>query len=116
MVQHALLILFDLAANDQISPELIVDRACHAPADIFGISERGYAREGWFADFVIVDPNKPYRVTPLNLLSKCQWSPYENHEFSASIDTTIVNGAIVYEDGKLTGNVAGQRLIYGRAR
>jgi dihydroorotase len=49
-------------------------------------------------------------------LSKCQWSPYENHEFSASIDTTIVNGAIVYDDGKLTGNVAGQRLIYGRAR
>ena len=116
LVQHALLILFDLAANDQISPELIVDRACHAPADIFGISERGYVREGWFADLVIIDPNKPYRVTPSNLLCKCQWSPFENHEFSASIDTTIVNGAIVYDDGKLTGNVAGQRLIYGRAR
>ncbi|MDE0789446.1 MAG: dihydroorotase [Woeseiaceae bacterium] len=116
LVQHALLILFDLVANDQISPELIVDRACHAPADIFGISERGYVREGWFADLVIIDPNKPYRVTPSNLLSKCQWSPFENHEFSASIDTTIVNGAIVYDDGKLTGNVAGQRLIYGRAR
>jgi dihydroorotase len=116
LVQHALLVLFDLSASGQISPELIVDRACHAPADIFGISERGYVREGWFADLVVVDPNKSYSVTPSNLLSKCQWSPFENYKFSSSIDTTIVNGEIVYRNGKLTGNIVGQKLIFTRGR
>ena len=116
LVQHALLTLFDLANDGQISIDLIVDRACHAPADIFGVAERGYVREGWYADLVIVDANKPYRVDRSNLLSKCQWSPFEGHEFSASIDTTIVNGEVVYRDGVLTGNVAGQRLQFGRAR
>ena len=116
LVQHALLTLFDLAAQNQISIELIVDRACHASADIFGVAERGYVREGWFADLVIVDPNTPYRVDTSNLLSKCQWSPFEGHEFTSSIDTTIINGQVVYRDGKLTGNVAGQKLEFGRAR
>ena len=116
LVQHALLVLFDLVANGQISIELLVDRVCHAPADLFGVTERGYVREGWFADFVIVDAATPYRVDDTNLLSKCQWSPFEGHEFSASIDTTIVNGEVVYKDGQLTGSVAGQRLEFTRAR
>ncbi len=116
LVQHALLILFDLVADGQISIELLVDRTSHAPADLFGIGDRGYAREGWFADFVIVDPAAPYRVSKANLLSKCQWSPFEGHEFSASIDTTIVNGRVVYRDGSLTGNIAGQRMEFTRAR
>lgn len=116
LVQHALLTLFDLAADKQISVELITDRTSHAVADIFGVKDRGYVREGWYADLVIVDPNKPYRVESSNLLSKCQWSPFEGHEFSASIDTTIVNGAIVYRDGSLSGKIAGQKLAFGRAR
>ncbi|MEE8426506.1 MAG: dihydroorotase, partial [Woeseiaceae bacterium] len=110
LVQHAMLMLFDLAAQGQISPELIVERASHAPADIFGIEERGYVREGWFADLVILDPHRPYKVQQSNLLYKCQWSPFEGDEFSATIDTTIVNGNIVYRGGKLTKNIAGQRL------
>ena len=116
LVQHALLILFDLAQDGQISVELIVDRACHAPADIFGVADRGYVREGYFADLVVVDPTRPYRVEASNLLSKCRWSPFDGHEFSASIDTTIVNGDVVYRDGQLTGLVAGQKLEFGRAR
>jgi len=116
LVQHALLTLFDLAADNQLSVELIADRTSHAVADIFGVKERGYVREGWYADLVIVDPNKPYRVESSNLLSKCQWSPFEGHEFSASIDTTIVNGAVVYRDGSLSGKIAGQKLEFGRAR
>jgi dihydroorotase len=96
LVQHAMLTLFDLVAAGEISIELLVDRVSHAPADLFGVTDRGYVREGWFADLVIVDPEKPYRVSEANLLSKCQWSPFEGHEFSASIDTTIVNGSIVY--------------------
>jgi len=116
LVQHALLTLFDLVADGQISIELLVDRTSHAPADLFGIADRGYAREGWFADFVIVDPAAPYRVSKANLLSKCQWSPFEGHEFSASIDTTIVNGQVVYRDGSLTGKIAGQHMEFSRAR
>jgi len=116
LVQHALLTLFDLVRDGKISMELLVDRACHAPADIFGVAERGYVREGWFADLVIVDSNEPYRVTPDNVLYKCGWSPFEGHEFSASIDTTIVNGEVVYRDGSLTGAVVGQKLNFTRAR
>lgn len=116
LVQHAMLTLFDLVVAGEISIELLVDRVSHAPADLFGVTDRGYVREGWFADLVIVDPEKPYRVSEANLLSKCQWSPFEGHEFSASIETTIVNGSIVYGDGSLTGNIAGQRLEFTRAR
>jgi dihydroorotase len=116
LVQHALLTLFDLAAAKQLSVEQIVDKVCHAPADIFGVEERGYVREGYYADLVIVDAEKPYAVTSSNLLSKCQWSPFEGHTFSASIDTTIVNGQIVYGDGKLSGRIAGQRLDFSRSR
>ncbi len=116
LVQHAMLMLFDLAAAGQIDIKMIVDRACHAPADVFGVTDRGYIREGWFADLVIVDPVKPYLVNDANLLSKCQWSPLAGHEFSASIDTTIVNGEVVYRDGDLTGIIAGRRLDFTRAR
>jgi dihydroorotase len=116
LVQHALLVLFDLVADGQISVELIADRACHASADIFGIRDRGYVREGYYADLVIVDPHKPSLAESSKLLSKCRWSPFEGHEFSASIDTTIVNGAVVYRDGKLSGKTAGRKLQFERAR
>ena len=116
LVQHAVLMLFDLAAAGKISPELIVERACHASADIFGVVDRGYVREGYFADLVIVDPQRPYAVTADNLLSKCQWSPFEQHTFSSTIDTTIINGQIAYSDGVLTGVIAGRRLEFTRAR
>lgn len=116
LVQHALLTLFDLAADGAITHELIVERACHAPADVFGVAERGYLREGWYADLVLVDPSRPFEVTADNILYKCGWSPFEGHRFSASIDTTIVNGRIVYRDGRLTGEIAGRRLAFERAR
>lgn len=116
LVQHALMSLFDLVAAGSLPLELVVDRACHAPADLFGVTERGYVREGWFADLVLVDPAKPYRVSRENVLYKCGWSPFEGHEFSSSIDTTMVNGAVVYRDGSLTGAIPGQRLEFSRAR
>lgn len=116
LVQHVMLALFDLVKDGQLDLELVVERTSHAPADIFGVVERGYVREGWFADLVIVDPAKPYQVSRSNLLSLCQWSPFEGHEFSATIDTTIVNGEVVYRDGGLTGKIAGQRLEFTRAR
>ncbi len=116
LVQHALPSLFDLIKKGVLSPELVVDRVCHAPADLFGVTERGYVREGWFADLVIVDPDTKYKVTADNVLYKCGWSPYEGHKFSSRIDTTIVNGQVVYQGGALTGAIAGQQLQFTRAR
>jgi dihydroorotase len=116
LVQHSLLTLFDLAARDELPLELIVDRTSHAVADIFGVVDRGYVREGYFADLVLIDAGKPYTVETSNLLYKCRWSPFEGHTFSSSIETTIVNGTPVYRNGLLTGNIAGQRLDFNRAR
>lgn len=116
LVQHALLALFDLAQAGRIGLELLVERTSHAPADIFGVSERGYVREGWYADLVIVNPARPSPVTPSNVLYKCGWSPFEGHSFSASIDTTIVNGEVAFRDGQLTGKVAGKKLEISRSR
>jgi dihydroorotase len=116
LVQHAVQTLFDLSSQGRIPLELIVVRACHAPADLFGVRERGYVREGWYADLVIVDPDRPCEVRRADCLSKCGWSPFEGHTFSATVDTTIINGEVVYRDGELTGAIAGQRLQFQRAR
>ena len=116
LVQHVMQCLFDLAKDEKLSYENIVDKTSHAVADIFGVVDRGYVREGYFADFVIMDPDKPYTVSSANLLAKCHWSPFERHTFSSSVDTTIVNGTIVYRDGALTGDIAGQRIAFSRAR
>lgn len=116
LVQHAVQTLFDLAADGVITRELLVERACHAPADIFGVENRGYVREGWYADLVIVDPGKPYLVEPSNVLARCGWSPFEGHRFTSTIDTTIINGRIVYRGGQLTGDVPGTRLAFTRSR
>ena len=116
LVQHAVQTMFGLVRKKEISLELLVDRACHAPADIFGVKDRGYVREGYFADLVIVDPKRPYRVEKSNLLYKCQWSPFEGHEFSSTIDTTIINGTVVFRDGRLSGEIAGQQLEFIRSR
>jgi dihydroorotase len=116
LVQHALQVLFDLAARGELTPELIVEKTSHAVADIFGIVDRGYVREGYFADLVLLDPQAPYNVNSTNLLAKCHWSPFEGHTFSSSIDTTIVNGEVAYSGGALTGKIAGRRLEFARAR
>ncbi len=116
LVQHALLALFDLAKDKQISLELLVDKTSHAVADIYGVVDRGYVREGFFADLVLVDSKTPYTVDSSNLLAKCHWSPFEGVTFSSTIDTTIVNGHIIYQNGELSGDIVGQRLQLDRGR
>ncbi len=116
LVQHALLTLFELAKDKQITLELLVDRTSHAVADIYGVIDRGYVREGYFADLVVVDGTTPYTVDSSNLLAKCHWSPFEGVTFNSSIDTTIVNGHIIYQNGKLSGDIVGQRLQFNRGR
>jgi len=116
LVQHALPVLFDLVRRNELSLELIIDRACHAPADLFGVEDRGYIREGYYADLALVNPKKSYSVNKSNILYKCGWSPFENHTFGTSIDTTIVNGTIVYDDNELTGAIVGKRMTFNRSR
>jgi len=116
LVQHAVLTLFDLVARGELALELIVDRTSHAVADIYGVVDRGYVREGYYADLVLVDTEKPYAVDESNLLYKCRWSPFEGYTFSSSIDMTMVNGTVVFRNGILTGNIAGQRLDFNRGR
>lgn len=116
LVQHALLVLFDLARQGRLSIETIVERASHAPADLFGIVDRGYLREGCYADLVLVDPEQSQAVTAANLLYKCGWSPFEGHTFSAGVAATVVNGHVAWRDGKLTRSVAGQKLTFDRGR
>jgi len=116
LVQHALLTLFEMAKDEQITLELLVDRTSHAVADIYGVIDRGYVREGYFADLVVVDGTTPYTVDSSNLLAKCHWSPFEGVTFNSSIDTTIVNGHIIYQNGELTGDIVGQRLQFNRGR
>ncbi len=116
LVQHALLTLFDLAKDKQISLELLVDKTSHAVADIYGVIDRGYVREGFYAHLVLVDGETSYTVDSSNLLAKCHWSPFEGVTFNSTIDTTIVNGHIIYQNGKLSGDIVGQRLQLNRGR
>jgi len=116
LVQHVMLCLFDLVGEGKFSYERVVDKTSHAVADIFGVVDRGYVREGYFADLIIMDPNKPTLVTDANLLAKCHWSPFTGHTFRSTVDTTIVNGTIAYQDGLLTGDQLGQKMEFNRAR
>jgi dihydroorotase len=118
LIQHSLLMLLDLARQGAFTLETAVTRACHAPAVLFGVEHRGFIREGYWADLVVVDPNKPHTVRADNLLFQCGWSPLEGHTFGASIERTFINGVCVYADGKIRADAPkGMRLSFdGNAR
>jgi dihydroorotase len=94
--------------------EKIVEKACHAPADCFQIADRGYIREGYFADAVLLDLNGSTLVNKANLLYKCGWSPFEGHTFPGRIVSTFVNGQRVYHEGTIRDDIRGQRLEFNR--
>ncbi|HQW92405.1 MAG TPA: dihydroorotase [Ferruginibacter sp.] len=114
LVQHALLLMLHYHKQGRISMEKIAQKMSHAVADCFGIENRGYIREGYFADLVVVDNNLPSTVTKENILYKCGWSPLENFTFPASIQNTFVNGHMVYDNGKFDETTKGQRLLFNR--
>ncbi len=101
LVQHSLLMLLDLWKQGVLPLETLVTRASHAPAELFGIVDRGHIRPGMWADLVLVDPDRPTEVTKGNLLYKCGWSPLEGHRFACSVEMTVVNGAVAFEDGRI---------------
>lgn len=112
LVQHAVLALLEKAKEGLISVERVVEKMSHAVADCFHIDERGYIREGYYADLVVVDPNKSYAVDRSNLLYKCSWSPFEGYTFSHSIDKTFVNGNLVYNNGQVIEGTTGKRMTF----
>lgn len=116
LVQHALPLMLFYQNWRRITLPDIVRKMCHAPADCFRIKERGYVREGYHADLVLIDPMQATKVTADNILYKCGWSPFEGFDFPFSVALTMVNGNIVYENGRVSASQPGQRLAFEHDR
>lgn len=114
LVQHPMLLMLHYFKQGKISLEKLVEKMSHAVADCFQVKERGYIREGYFADLVLVDMNKPTTVSKDNILYKCGWSPLEGFEFPATITNTFVNGRLVYGNGNWDESITGMRLQFDR--
>ncbi len=112
LVQHALAAMLEMSNKGVISIEKVVQKMCHAPADLFRIDRRGYIREGYYADLVLVDPKQSWTVSSNNILYKCGWSPFEGQEFSNGVISTFVNGQEVYKYGEVRDLKAGERVIF----
>jgi dihydroorotase len=114
LVQHSLLAMLDLYLDNKIELTTIIDKMCHAPAKLFRVDKRGFLQEGYYADVVLVDLDKPQKVTKDNILSKCKWSPFEEHTFKSTITHTFVNGTLVYENGNFNNDKVGKPLSFNR--
>jgi dihydroorotase len=116
LVQHALNVMLEFFHQGKISIEKIVEKMSHNVAEIYRIKERGYIREGYFADLVLLDLNHEWMVSPENTLYKCQWSPFNNQLFKSSIKKTFVNGNMVYDRGLFNETNKGHRLKFEKFR
>lgn len=114
LVQHSLVLMMEAYAKGKISVEKIVEKMCHNPAKIFKIEKRGFVKEGYFADLVIVDSHLPWNVKKENILYKCGWSPLEGLNLKSRVTHTFVNGKLVYQNGKVKDILAGKRLTFDR--
>lgn len=114
LVQHALPAMLDFFHEGRISLQAIVEKMCHNPAIAFQIDRRGFIREGYFADLVLVDLNKPNPVDADSIRYKCGWSPFEGHVFRSAVTHTFVNGHLAYENGEIHDNQSGMRLLFIR--
>lgn len=114
LVQHALNAILEKVKDGTISIEKAVEKMCHNPAKIFKINKRGFIREGYYADLVLINTNKQNTVTKENILYKCGWSPFEGTEFSSTITHTFVNGNLMYDNGNFNEEIKGERLLFNR--
>ena len=112
LVQHSLLMMLDFFHQGKISLEKIVDKMCHKPAECFRVIDRGYLREGYFADLVLVNLSDNTLVQKANTHYKCGWSPLEGHRFRSSVAQTFINGFSAYKNGEHTGGLHGSRIIF----
>lgn len=113
LVQHSLLMMLELVKQGKLTKEDVVTKMSHAPAILYKVHKRGYIREGYYADMVLVNPNKSYTITKENILYKCGWSPLEGETMSNSIEKTFLNGDVAYENGNVK-EVRGMRLGFDR--
>lgn len=114
LVQHALQALLEMCFDGVFTPELVVEKYAHRVADLFQIDRRGYLREGYFADLVLVNPTREENVTEDSLLYKCGWSPFTGQKFRSSVDKTFVNGHLVYNEGMFDESKMGMRMTFNR--
>jgi dihydroorotase len=114
LVQEALVAALECVHEGHFPVTRVVEKFAHAPAQLFDVAERGYLREGYFADLVLVDPDAPYTVERANVLSKCGWSPFEGTRFRSRVASTFVNGELAWDGARLVGSPQGQRLRFAR--
>ncbi len=114
LVQHALPAMFEAVRNRRIAVEMLVEKMCHNPAILFGIRDRGFIREGYFADLVLVDAESAWTVKPDNILYQCNWSPFEGQQFNARVTHTFVNGALAFSAGEGLLERNSNRLLFNR--
>ena len=114
LVQHAIPAIFEKIKEGVISIEKAIEKMSHNPAKLFQIEKRGFIKEGYFADLVLVNPNKSWTVTKENILYKCGWSPFEGTTFSSTITHTFVNGNLMYNEGHFNEEIKGKRLTFNR--
>ena len=112
MIQFSLVTMMELVKEGILSIEQLVQKMCHAPAELYEIHHRGYIREGYQADLVLVNPNAEWEVTSQNILSKCAWSPLEGHRFTSKVEKTFVNGKLVYDSGLVDETYRGEELKF----
>jgi dihydroorotase len=112
LVQHSLVAMLEMSRKGFISIEKVIQKMCHAPADLFRINERGYIREGYYADLVLIDPKQNWVVSPENILYKCGWSPFDGVEFSHKVDSTYVNGQLIYNQETVNSSFMGKRINF----
>jgi dihydroorotase len=112
LVQHSLTAMLELACQGALTVETVVEKMCHAPATLFGVEDRGYIREGYFADLVLVDPACKWTVGQENILYKCGWSPFSGRTFQTRVTHTLVNGRLVYDNGVFHEGQNGMRLTF----
>lgn len=114
LIQHTLNVMLEFYHQGKISLEKIVEKMCHAPAECFEVKDRGFLREGYFADMVLIDVNAPWQVNTGNVLYKCGWSPFEGYTFKGKVLKTLVNGHLAYNEGTFDESIKGERLEFDR--
>jgi len=114
MVQHSLSVMLEFWKKGLITPEKVVQKMCHAPAELFRIKKRGFIREGYYADLVIIDPDTEWKVQKSNILYKCGWSPLEGDTFHTRVHSTFVNGEVVYSEGRFSEKNHSMPLVFER--
>lgn len=114
LVQHAVTALMEFHLDGVLPVTKMVEKACHNPAKLFKIEERGFIKEGYYADLVLINPDKKWTVSKENILYKCGWSPFEGTEFRTQVEKTFVNGHLAYDNGVIDNSKTGMRLKFNR--